>query len=85
MLNRLEEIKMLINLTELDEGKGAWVREIRGGNCLNTKMESMGIRAGKKIMKSGGLKTRGPQIVKFDNLQVAIGFGMAKHIMIEAE
>jgi Fe2+ transport system protein FeoA len=45
----------------------------------------MGIRQGKKVTKVSAQFLRGPQTLKIDNLQFAIGFGMARKILIEVE
>lgn len=72
---------MIINLIDLPENQTAIIKEIKGGYCLLKKMECIGIRVGKSIAKVNG--KRGPQIIRIDNLQIAIGFGMAKHIVVE--
>jgi ferrous iron transport protein A len=43
----------------------------------------LGIRSGKRITKISSHFWRGPQTIEIDNLQVAIGFGMARKIFIE--
>ena len=76
---------MILDLTQLKLGQKGKVAEIQGGEGLIRRLESMGIRPGKKIAKIGAQFLRGPQTLKIDNLQVAIGFGMAKKILIEVE
>lgn len=74
---------MFINLTDLGENKLAVIKEINGGHAVSKKLESMGIRIGKSIRKINGQK--GPQIIKIDNLQIAIGYKMAKHVVLEVK
>ena len=76
---------MVLDLTQLKTGQRGTIIEIQGGLGLTKRLESMGIRAGKKISKVGAQFWRGPQIVKVYNSQVAIGFGMAKKITVEVE
>ncbi len=76
---------MILDVTQLKFGQKGTVVEIQGGFGLSRRLESMGIRAGKKITKISAQFWRGPQIVKVDNTQVAIGFGTAKKIFIKAE
>ena len=76
---------MLIDLPSLDTDKLAIIREIRGCDSFICKQQAMGIRLGKTIKKVSGNHARGPQIIKIDNLQIAIGFGMAKHIFVEVK
>ena len=76
---------MFLELTQLKSGQKGVIIEVQGGLGLIRRLESMGIRPGKKITKISAQFWRGPQIVKVDNSQVAIGFGMAGRILIEVE
>lgn len=76
---------MFLELTQLKSGQKGVVIKVQGGLGLIRRLESMGIRPGKKITKISAQFWRGPQIVKVDNSQVAIGFGMAGRILIEVE
>ncbi|MFH1259442.1 MAG: FeoA family protein [Elusimicrobiota bacterium] len=61
------------------------IMEIRGGLGFMRKLQSLGIRPGKKATKVSSHFWRGPQTVEIDNLQIAIGFGMAKRIFLEVK
>lgn len=74
---------MLIDLTQMQPGETGIVKELRGGQGLVRKLHSMGLRPEKKITKVSSHFWQGPQTVEIDNLQIAVGFGMAKKIMIE--
>ena len=74
---------MLTDLTKLPAGETAIIKEIKGGDANIKKLQSIGIQVGKKIKKVNGHSSRGPQILKIGNLQIAVGFGMAKHIFVE--
>ena len=76
---------MTIDLTQLQPGEPGIVKEIQGGHGLVSKLHSMGLRPGKKITKVSSHFWRGPQTLKIDNMQVAVGFGMAKRIFIEVK
>ena len=76
---------MVLNLIQLKSGQKGIVINVQGGVGLIRRLGSMGIRPGKKITKIGAQFWRGPQIVKADNTQVAIGFGIARRILIEVE
>ena len=76
---------MILNLTQLKSGQSGVVIEIQGGLGLIHHLDSMGIRPGKKITKTSAQFWRGPQTVKVGNLQIAIGFGMARRILIEVK
>jgi ferrous iron transport protein A len=72
-----------IDLTQLEEGKSGVVVHIHGGQGLVRRLESLGIRVGKKLTKVSSQFMRGPVCVRIDSYQVALGFGMAKKIFLE--
>lgn len=76
---------MLIDLTQMKPGEFGSIEEIGGGCCLARKLQSMGIREGKKVTKVSSHFWHGPHTIEIDNLRVAIGFGMAKRIMIQVK
>jgi ferrous iron transport protein A len=74
-----------LDLTQLEEGESGVVVEIQGGHGLLRRLESLGIRVGKKVTKVSSQFMRGPITVRIDNYQVALGFGMAKKIMVKVD
>jgi len=76
---------MIIDLTEMQPGETGIVEEMQGGYGYIRKLQSMGVRSGKKITKVSSHFWRGPQTVEVDNVQIAIGFGMAKRIIVEVK
>ena len=77
---------MTINLTQMRPGETGIVKEIQGGgHGLVRKLQSMGLRLGKKITKVSSHFWNGPQTVKVGNIQIAVGFGMAKSILVEVK
>ena len=74
-----------VDLTQLKEGQSGVVVDVQGGHGLIRRLESLGIRAGKKITKGSSQLMRGPVTVRIDNSQFAIGFGMARKILVEIE
>jgi len=73
------------DLTQLEEGETGVVVGIHGGYGLLHRLESLGIRVGKKVTKISSQLMRGPVTVKIDNSEVAMGFGMARKITVELE
>lgn len=71
-----------VDLTLLQEGESGVVVDIQGGYGLVRRLESMGIRVGKKVTKVSSQFMRGPITLRIDNYQVALGFGMARKIMV---
>ena len=76
---------MTVDLTQLKAGQRGAVVNIQGGRGAIAHLSNMGIRPGKKLTKISAQFWLGPQIIKIDNLQVAVGFGMAKKIFLEVE
>jgi ferrous iron transport protein A len=76
---------MTLALTQLKSGQRGTIIQMQGGLGMVRHLRNMGIRTGKKVTKISAQFWRGPQIVKVDNTQVAIGFGIARRILIEVE
>lgn len=76
---------MIIDITQMQPGESGAVEEIQGGHGLMRKVQSMGIRPGKKITKVSSHFWRGPQTVEVGNSRFAIGFGMAKKILVQVK
>ncbi|MFC1658370.1 ferrous iron transport protein A [Candidatus Omnitrophota bacterium] len=76
---------MILDLTKLKPGEKGRIAEIQGGHGIVCRLGNMGIRPGKSIIKVSAQFLRGPQTLKVDNLQVAIGFGMSRKILIEVQ
>ena len=74
-----------VDLTQLKEGQSGIVVEIDGGFGLTRRLESLGIRVGKRVIKVSSQFMRGPVTIRIDNSQFAIGFGMARKIMLRVE
>jgi len=74
---------MIVDLTQMQPGKTGTIKEIQGGPGLTRKLQSMGIRPGKNITKVSSHFGRGPQTIEIDNMQIAVGFGIAKKIFVE--
>lgn len=72
-----------MNLIQLDVGKMAVVKELQGGQPFIRRLEAMGITPGSSILKKSASILRGPLVVQKGSLQMAIGYGMAKRIIVE--
>jgi len=76
---------MLKDLTQMSAGETGVIKELLGGRGFVKRIESLGIREGKRIKKISSQFFRGPQTIEIDNSQFAIGFGMAKKIIVEVD
>jgi ferrous iron transport protein A len=71
------------SLTTMQEGESGHVVAVHGGHGFRRRLEALGIRPGMKITKKSSQIMRGPVIVQVGGAQIAIGFGMARHIIVE--
>ncbi|RKY54855.1 MAG: ferrous iron transport protein A [Candidatus Neomarinimicrobiota bacterium] len=71
-----------VDLTQINQGETAVVVDIRAGYGLSRRLESMGIKPGVMITKVSSQLMRGPITVQVGNSRIAIGFGMAKKIIV---
>ena len=74
-----------ITLTQMQVGQSGVVVQIQGGHGLVNRLNSLGIRPGKRITKISSMIMRGPVTIEVDRAQVAIGFGMARRIIVELD
>lgn len=72
-----------MSLAEIPSGRNAIIRGILGGFGLSRRLDALGIRTGKKIVKVSTPLARGPVVLRCGNTQLAIGFGMARKIIVE--
>lgn len=76
---------MIISLIDMKSGETGIVIKLEGGSGFADRIQSMGVRVGKEIKKTGAHFWRGPQTVLVDNFKVAIGYGMASKIFVEVK
>ena len=73
-----------ITLNQMRTGQSGTVIQIKGGHDLINRLNSLGIRPGKRITKLSSMIMQGPATIQVDGAQVAIGFGMAHRIIVES-
>ena len=74
-----------LTLTEMKTGQTGIVIEVLGGYGLIRRLDALGIRPGRKVTKLSSTLFRGPVMLRVDNTQVAVGFGMARKIIVKAD
>jgi Fe2+ transport system protein FeoA len=79
----LPKRKLTTNLTELGSGNSAKVINLQGSHNLMGKLEAMGIVPGTIILKKSAIAGKGPIIVEKGVVQFAVGYDMAKNILVE--
>lgn len=75
----------LVNLAQMRPGQHGIVVDIQGGFGMTDRLNALGIRIGKRISKISSMVGRGPVTIELDRVQIAIGFNMAKRILIEMD
>ena len=74
-----------ITLCQMQTGQSGIMVQIQGGHGLISRLNALGIRPGKRIIKVSSMLMRGPVTIQIDRAQVAIGFGMASRIIVELD
>jgi ferrous iron transport protein A len=77
--------KELTNLVQMRRGQHGTVLQLKGGHGLVNRLNALGIRPGKKITKVSAMLMRGPVTIEVDRTQIAIGFGMARKIIVKPD
>lgn len=72
-----------IPLTMLSAGQNGKIVDIQGGPGLINRLNALGIRQSKRITKVGSMLMRGPVTVQVGSAQVAMGFGVARRVIVE--
>jgi len=74
-----------LTLADMKTGQTGIVVGVLGGRGLTQRLDALGIRPGKKVTKISSTLFRGPVMLRVNNTQVAVGFGMARRIIVEAD
>lgn len=69
----------------MNSGQTGTVVQIAGGFHFTQRLQALGIRPGRKITKISSMFGHGPVTIQVDDMQVAIGFGMAAKIIVELD
>lgn len=73
----------LISLVDVREGEAVQVVEILGGHGLVARLEALGIRPGAEVKKISSVFLRGPITVEVHDTKVAMGYGMARKVLVK--
>ena len=82
-MNKADFAVNRVTLAQMQAGERGTIVGIHGGAGMARKLDAMGIRVGKEITKVSAQWMRGPVLLRQDNTQVALGFGIASKIMVE--
>ncbi|HUU42169.1 MAG TPA: FeoA family protein [Planctomycetota bacterium] len=73
----------MVPLASLESGVKVRIVSIDGGRGMQHRLESLGVRPGKILMKVSAAFMGGPVTVLVDGRQVAMGRGIARRVMVE--
>ena len=73
----------LLPLTQMQSGQSGILAEILGGHGLVDHLNALGLRPGKRITKISSMLMRGPITIQVDRAEIAIGFGIARKLMVQ--
>ena len=73
------------NLASIGPGQAGVVASIQGGLGITGRLDALGIRPGVAVVKIAGQPFGGPVVVQVGNTRIAVGFGMAKKILVETD
>jgi len=82
-MNEMDAAANRVSLAQMQTGQRGKIVEIDGGYGLARKLDALGIRVGKEVTKISAQWMRGPVLLRQDNTQAALGFGMASKILVE--
>ncbi len=71
-----------ISLVDVREGEVVQVVDILGGHGLVGRLEALGIRPGTEVKKISSVFLRGPVTVEVHDTRVAMGYGMARKVLV---
>ena len=70
------------NITAIEPGREVIVMQLGGGSQFLEKAESLGLRTGVRIRKLSAQVMRGPVTIQIGSTKLALGYGMAKKILV---
>jgi len=74
---------MLVALSDMTTGQAGVIREVTGGFGLVRRLNALGIRPGKAVVRLTTHLWGGPVLVRIDTRTIAVGFGMARRVLVE--
>ena len=72
-----------MNLAEIKKDTNCRVISVEGGHGVAKKLSDLGLREGARISKISSQFMKGPVTVRVGCTEIAVGYGIAKKIMVE--
>ena len=74
-----------LSVAQMRTGETATVVGVVGGPGLVRRLDAMGIRPGKPVTKVSSTLFHGPVTLSVNSSRVAVGFGMARRILVRTD
>jgi ferrous iron transport protein A len=74
-----------LSVAQMRTGQTGMVVGVAGGPGLVRRLDAMGIRPGKPVTKISSTLFHGPITLSVNSSRVAIGFGMARRIIVKVD
>lgn len=74
-----------LSLVHMGAGQSGIVVQLAGWPGMVRRLNAMGVRQGSRITKVSSMFMRGPVTIRVGQTQMAIGFGMARRILVEVD
>ena len=72
-----------LSLDQIKAGQSGLILGIDGGPGMTMRLSTLGVIPGKKITKISSQLMRGPVMIEIDRTRVALGYGMAKRLLVQ--
>jgi ferrous iron transport protein A len=74
-----------LTVAQMRTGQTGTVVGVMGGPGLVRRLDALGIRPGKQVTKISSTLFHGPITLGVNSSRVAVGFGMARKIIVEVD
>jgi ferrous iron transport protein A len=74
-----------LSVAQMRTGQTGTVVGVMGGPGLVRRLDAMGIRPGKPVTKISSTLFHGPVTISVNSSRVAVGFGMARRIIVTVD
>jgi ferrous iron transport protein A len=74
-----------VMLSQLEQDEKAVVKALLGGNGIQHRLRSVGLKEGKQLRVVAKHHFAGPLVVEIERRHISIGRGMARKIMVARE
>jgi len=74
-----------VTAAQMKTGQTGTVAGVMGGHGLVSRLDALGIRPGRRVTKISSTLFHGPVTLGVDNARIAVGFGMARRIIVRVD